>query len=209
MSESSAPLGCLDCGTSGSSTKPVKLTRGRCGRCYQRHRYALKKAGTFTRRTPLPPLERFFARIEPASNGCMHWTGAINSRTGYGTLSVDGRTEYAHRLSHVIHIGPIPQGMHIDHQCHNRDLTCVDDSQCMHRRCVNPDHLEAVTPKANITRSHLSLAGRNARKTHCKRGHEFTPENTIIHARGRACRTCHNEAQREAGARRRAARNAA
>lgn len=207
MSESSAL--CLDCGTSAGATRTAKLKRGRCDRCYQRHVYALKKAGTFTSlNVPVPALERFLARIEPAANDCMHWTGTINHHTGYGTLTIDGRNEYAHRVSHAFHIGPIPEGMHVDHQCHNRDLTCTDDSQCMHRRCVNPDHLEAVTPRANITRSHLSVAGKNARKTHCKRGHEFTAENTLARAGRRACRTCHNQGQREAGARRRAARKA-
>lgn len=202
---------CLDCGTPAGAAKPAKLKRGRCGRCYQRHIYALKKAGTFTRlNLPLPVLERFIARIEPAPNGCLHWTGTINPRTGYGTLAVAGGAEYVHRLSHVIHIGPIPDGMHVDHLCHNRDVTCTDDTKCMHRRCVNPAHLEAVTPKANVTRSHISAAGKNSRKTHCKHGHEFTPENTIHKpSGGRACRACHNRSQRETTARKRAAREAA
>lgn len=200
---------CVDCGIPREQAHPAKLSRGRCHRCYQRHVYALKKAGAFERIVPPAPLERFLAAQKPASNGCILWTGTINPVSGYGTLSIDHAHHYAHRFSYAHYVGPIPDGMHIDHVCHNQDLTCIDDSKCLHRRCVNPDHLEAVTPKDNITRSHLSRAGRNSRKTHCKRGHEFTPENTLIYRDGRReCRNCRNRKQREYGARKRAQKGA-
>lgn len=200
---------CIDCGTLARGGKSGGLKRGRCHRCYQRHLYALKKNGIFQRITAAPPLERFLAARKTAENGCILWTGTVNNVTGYGTLSVDGASVYSHRFAYTTFVGPIPDGMHVDHVCHNQDPACIDDSTCLHRRCVNPSHLEAVPPKDNILRSHLSTAGKNSRKTHCKRGHEFTPENTLSHNGGRACRACHNLKQREYGARRRAARKAA
>lgn len=201
---------CLDCGAPPGAGSNGKLKRGRCHNCYQRHIYALKKSGTFERlNAPLPVMERFLDRSKPTSNGCRLWTGTINHFTGYGTLSVNNKAEYAHRLAYTLFVGPIPDGMDVDHTCHNGDASCKGEAECLHRRCVNPDHLEPVTHRTNVTRSHLAPAGKNSRKTHCKHGHKFTPENTITSLSGRrACRACHNRCQREADARRRAARNA-
>lgn len=199
---------CVDCGTPRSQT--TRLTRDRCGSCYRKHVRALKKSGIFE---PLPPAsvkERLLSRVQIAPNGCHLWTGVINAWTGYGTMGLDGYNPYVHRLAYTLFVGPIPQGMKIDHVCHNRDTECRGEGMCMHRRCLNPDHLEAVPHRENLVRSPLTLAGRNVLKTHCKRGHEFTSENTIARSNGaRKCRSCHNQAQRAASARRRAARQAA
>ena len=205
-----APNSCVDCGIPRDDVKKKKLSRGRCSRCYQRHLYALKKSGSFeSLHSPQPVLDRFLARVSKAPNGCHLWTGSMNHHTGYGRLSVDGKEHYAHRLAYTLLVGSIPDGMDVDHMCHNGDATCNGEIECQHRRCVNPDHLEPVPHRVNMTRSHLAIAGKNARKTHCKRGHEFTPENTITRKTGRACRTCHNLGQREYGARKRAERRAA
>lgn len=95
--------------------------------------------------------------------------------------------------------GAIPDGMHIDHVCHDPE-TCTAGDQCPHRRCVNPHHIACVPQKANVLRSNGPSA-RNAEKTHCKRGHEFTPENThmvnLKRGQARRCRTCHVERQRQ------------
>lgn len=199
---------CVDCGIPRSQT--TKLTRERCNACYKRHVKELKKSGSFAPLPPTPIAERLRARVQVAPNGCHHWTGAINASTGYGTIGLNGDNPYVHRLSYTLFVGPIPEGMKIDHVCHNRDPECRGEGVCMHRRCLNPEHLEAVPHRENVLRSPLTLAGRNALKTHCKHGHEFTPENTITTSKGsRSCRECHNRVQRAADARRRAARRAA
>ena len=123
--------------------------------------------------------ERFWARVD-RSGECWLWTGAL--RNGYGQVTItsgDGpRTHYAHRIAYEIARGEIPAGMTIDHLC--RNLVCV-----------NPDHLEVVTRKENVLRG-VGLSARNARKTECKRGHAFTPENTYVQPSNgsRRCRTC-------------------
>lgn len=211
MTDTSTAKTCIDCGCPEGSEKNKWLKRGRCHRCYQRHLYALKKSGQFERlNAPMPVMERFLARVTQDPGGCHRWTGTINHFTGYGTLSVNGKNQYVHRLAYTLFVGPIPEGMDVDHTCHNGDESCTGEADCMHRRCVNPQHLEPVPHQVNVTRSHLAPAGKNLRKTHCKRGHEFTPENTVRSSGGgRACRTCRNLQQREYGARKRAAKRAA
>jgi hypothetical protein len=125
-----------------------------------------------------PLAERWAAKVQKTET-CWLWTGAISS-TGYGRLNL----YYAHRIAFELHIGPIPEGMTIDHLCRVRT-------------CVNPAHLEAVTLAENIRRSDSPSAQR-ARWTHCPRGHEFTPENTYLRpdGHGRQCRACCRMRQR-------------
>lgn len=111
---------------------------------------------------------------------CWFWRGATD-RYGYGQLRISGRLEKAHRFAYECLVGPIPDGLVIDHLCRTPG-------------CVNPEHLEVVTNRENMLRSHLTLAVINAKKTHCRKGHEFTPENTRIRPNGsRACRACSRE----------------
>ena len=121
--------------------------------------------------------ERFDAKWMPEPmSGCWLWIGATTDN-GYGKITVNMKRLYAHRVSYERSRGPIPGGMHIDHLCRTR---------C----CVNPDHMEVVTPKENYMRG-VGPAAINARKTHCIHGHEFTKENTWVTKMGRRhCLNC-------------------
>ncbi|MEV4246982.1 HNH endonuclease signature motif containing protein [Streptosporangium canum] len=132
---------------------------------------------------------RFWAKVDKGGPlGCWIWTASINPG-GYGQFIVydadkkRGLPIPAHRVAWQLVRGSIPQDLYIDHLCRTRN-------------CVNPEHLEPVTNKVNILRG-ISPAAISARKTHCIRGHEFTPENTYRPARGgRQCRTCRRNAER-------------
>lgn len=116
-------------------------------------------------------------------DGCWEWTAARRSG-GYGAINIAGRVRPAHRVVYELLVGPVPKNRELDHLCRNRS-------------CVRPSHLEPVTKLVNIARGE-SLPAQNARKTHCKRGHEFTPENTgSYHKNWRRCLTCHREYERE------------
>lgn len=169
-------------------------SRGLCRMCWKRH----KKAGdleSFPKR-PLQTAERRLTAVIGEPGECWHWRWRTNV-SGYGTLMIKGVEHFAHRLAYERWNGPIPEGLVIDHVCHNADLSCNLDSQCPHRSCCNPAHLEAVTSATNSLRGH-TLAAANAAKTHCKRGHEFTPENTYRPpSGGRFCRICTSHKCRE------------
>lgn len=144
--------------------------------------------------------ERFWAKTEIQPNACWWWTGCLHKK-GYGTYAVNRSQKKAHRVSYAALVEPIAEGMQIDHLCHTRDTSCRGGNTCMHRRCVNPAHLEQVTGLENTQRSscmrdraHLVAL---RQKTHCVHDHEFTPENTYIKKNGcRSCRACNREAAR-------------
>ncbi|MEV0183833.1 hypothetical protein AB0I54_31795 [Streptomyces sp. NPDC050625] len=142
-------------------------------------------------RRPRPALARLLTKVTPGHGGCWIYTGNIHKNTGYGcfTISAKKRTS-AHRAAYELLVAPIPPGAHLDHTCHTADDGCPGGISCLHRRCVNPLHLEPVTAQENLLRSRRTVAGRNARKTHCPQGHEYTPENTGTNSKGRYCRAC-------------------
>lgn len=118
--------------------------------------------------------------VEREDTHCWEWQRAISGDTGYGSLWHEGRVRGAHRVFYEDLVGPIPDGLEIDHLCRNR-------------RCVNPGHLEPVTHAENMRRGAVATA------THCKNGHEFTPENTYGRQDDhgdRQCRTCARLRQR-------------
>jgi len=123
---------------------------------------------------------RFWSKVD-ASGPCWEWTAAIGKTGGYGKYSyrLDGKVKYvyAHRYAYHVLVGPVPDGLELDHLCRNR-------------KCVNPDHLDPVTRRENVRRG-VGPTGRNMGKTHCPFGHEYTKENTYKLKSGvRQCKMC-------------------
>ncbi len=127
--------------------------------------------------------ENLLRRLQLRDGGCIEYTGAKKDN-GYGTLRGVGRMVYAHRAMYELMIGPIPDGLVIDHLCRNR-------------WCVNPGHMEAVTHRENLTRGN-GWSGRHARATHCPQGHPYDEANTYLRpdGKGRDCRKCRTAASR-------------
>lgn len=129
---------------------------------------------------PIKTLEdRFWAKVERgAPDDCWIWRGSIWD--GYGRIKTDEGVRGAHRVLFEIEVGPVPEGLVLDHLCRNR-------------ACVNPAHLEAVTPAENTRRGDLS----RPRLTHCKRGHPLVPGNIKLKPGGkRQCEKCYRVAVR-------------
>jgi hypothetical protein len=151
------------------------------------------KPPTTNPRRRIPPVDRFWPKVHklgpvPGHNTglgkCWVWTSALDFG-GYPILWIgDGRSVRAHRFSYQLLVGPIPEGLTLDHLCRNK-------------RCVNPAHLDPCTAGENARRSPLAPYNVRATQTHCKRGHEFSEQNTMIHHGRRECRECHRARQRE------------
>lgn len=121
----------------------------------------------------------FWKQVVERPDGCWDWLG-YHDPQGYahcGAFKAEGGGGYGHRVAYVLTNGPIAKGLCIDHLCRNRG-------------CLNPAHLEAVTPRENILRSPVQVAALNARKTHCKRGHPFAGDNLVTDGRSRRCLAC-------------------
>jgi hypothetical protein len=131
---------------------------------------------------------RIRARIGKAdpSTGCIPWTGEAFGN-GYGLLAIvrNGKRvrRRAHRLVYELLVGPIPEGLTLDHLCRNRI-------------CVNTAHLEPVTQAINSERAAGWVAGR------CRRGHELTDANIYVAPKSgkRQCRACWASRKAEARA---------
>jgi len=141
------------------------------------------------RKRTFKTIEEHLTKYQVNECNCWVWTGPISVR-GYGIQKVGGREGkqyYAHRLSYEHHVGPIPEGLELDHLCRNR-------------ACINPKHLEPVTRSVNTKRGigPAMLGAINASKTHCKHGHPFSGDNVKYRkSGGRRCVTCERNRKRK------------
>jgi len=145
------------------------------------------------KRPRIPVRDRILASIEIDTDGCWVWQKSI-VKDGYGQITAPG-CRIAHRVSYMTFVGPIPDGMQIDHTCHNRAVKAgaCSGGECKHRKCVNPKHLKPTTSQANVLGGD-TVAAANAAKTHCSNGHEYNDVNTRITAANRRyCRPCNYE----------------
>lgn len=120
----------------------------------------------------LHPLERFHLNYEVQADGCWAWTGSRKHPNGYGQMMAWGKNWNAHRLAYVLLVGPIPDGLHLDHLCRFKP-------------CVNPAHLEPVTPAENVRRWAETI-------THCPQGHEYA----VVGRHHSQCRECKRQIDR-------------
>lgn len=129
---------------------------------------------------------RLLAKVRQNANvlGCWEWQ-AYRDPSGYGKFSYLGEARFAHIIAYLLFVGEVPEGLELDHRCHNTS-------------CVNPDHLEPVTHSTNMLRGNTIVAHYAAR-THCKHGHLLETLNGR-----RFCRTCKTRQYKECLARKRA-----
>ena len=134
-------------------------------------------SSTFTFGDPrLPP--PFWAKVRISLTGCWLWTASLTS-CEYGQVSWRGHIHKAHRLAYETLVGKVPNHLELDHLCRVR-------------HCVYPAHLEPVTHLVNVRRGFQP----SSLKTHCLRGHLYTPQNTAKRESGqRACLACKRERQ--------------
>lgn len=171
--------------------EPVK-GRGWCSLHYERWR----RNGDPEALRQWPHPENLLQRMEPQPNGCIYFTGHLNP-DGYGMVWNGDREVPAHRAAYEHFVGPIPDGMTIDHECHNDSGCAITDASCPHRRCVNVEHLAVKPQRENSLASPNAIAHRRAAATHCKHGHEYDEKNTGRDPDGyRRCRACGRERQR-------------
>ena len=136
--------------------------------------------------------ERFWAKVDKGDGtGCWLWAAATNraGQSRYGKFWNGSKFGLAHRYAYELLVGPIPEGLEPDHLC--RVSACVKAIADEH----GPAHLEPVTHRENMLRGE-TIGAVNSRKTHCRRGHPFTPENTQRYGTDRACKTCRNAGKR-------------
>lgn len=158
----------------------IHVARGYCGkhllrvRKYGSPHIVLPRPGRTGPRPTIPPEVRFWAKVEK-TDSC--WLWRAYTRNGYGVFHPTNyeKSEGAHRYAYQLLIGPIPEGLQIDHLCFVRN-------------CVNPAHLEPVTPQENSRRKP------STNPTHCPAGHAYDEANTYVDSgNGKHCRICRRQ----------------
>ncbi len=155
-------------------------TRKHCANGLCRMHYQASRRPEADRRVPMAT--RLMRNRHVTAIGCWEWTSR-RDRGGYGKVVVSkgprserrSRTLRVHRVAYELYVGPIPDGLVIDHLCRNR-------------ACFNPDHLEPVTNHENLLRG-------AAARTHCLRDHPFDQINTYWLNGQRRCRRCRSAAK--------------
>jgi hypothetical protein len=119
-----------------------------------------------------------YERYEVDERGC--WIWKTRKAHGYAQFRVNGKIYIAHRYFYEFYNSTkIPPGMYLDHLCRRK-------------ACVNPKHLELVTPRENNLRCSYNPSTVNSKKTECIHGHPLTEDNVYVTPAGaRQCRTCH------------------
>lgn len=149
--------------------------RGLCSAHYQRERTYGDPLGGKGAVRGMPLREKIKAYVHVDASGCWIWQGGLDSG-GYGQITVDRTNRRAHRVSYEVFVGPVPDGLQLDHRCRVHP-------------CVNPAHLEPVTPRENTERGWLA----RGLPTYCGNGHLWA-ENARPRRRGdgwvRECRAC-------------------
>lgn len=180
MAYSTQPCAVTECDNNAAIKWPVD------GLLYcKTHREALRRNPDTSRLGYIPKndQERLMAKVEKVDGHWM-WTGATGGDGRYGSFYYKGKVRRSHRAAYEMFIGPIPDGLVIDHKCR---VTL----------CCNPEHLQVVTQHENIMLGE-AIQSKNAKKTHCFRGHEFNEENTYVMKNGgRSCRPCRPIARAE------------
>lgn len=146
-----------------------KMVRGWCCMHYSRW---VRRGTTIDADSPIARFHRKFESRERWA--CWEWTGP-KFKKGYAQFWDGERNLGGHRWAYEQFIGPVADGLVLDHICENKG-------------CVNPWHLEPVTNQENLQRSKNTNHG----KTHCRNGHPFSGDNLIVTKHQRRCRTCKN-----------------
>jgi hypothetical protein len=181
MNDATYACAALACEAPGNLTAGVPL----CGKHYTTLKAEMNQPILSMLPVPLIPLrpgtiERFAAKIRLSDDDACRLRWIKPDKIGYGRFLLNGEDRGAHVASHLMFVGPVPDGWHVDH---------VRKRGCTHTDCVWWEHLEAVTPEENIRRGDAWLY--QSSKTHCPAGHEYTPENIYWRSDGgRGCRTC-------------------
>lgn len=146
---------------SKNRTRPDGLNHS-CRKC--KNAYRLAWTGEANARPDSTIAERFWAKVDKRGpDECWMWKGAVTRWRG--AILYKGRIDTAHRVSVILSGREIPPKMVVDHMC-------------MVGLCVNPAHLRVTTQRINSLENNSSPFAKNARKTHCRKGHEYSPENT-------------------------------